>query len=381
MSSLMHPLARVGQIVATLLAAAVIALVAGFLLAWSGLYNIAASRGHLKIVEWFLTFGMRNSIETHAKLVGTPPPLNNPDLYILGAGHYYRGCAPCHGAPEGSANPIAHTMLPPPPDLTEAVNKWEDRELFWIVKHGIKYTGMPAWVAQSRDDEVWAVVAFVRKLPKLGPKVYHELVFGKNTSMQSGGGGAFLVSAVSSDLFQSCLSCHGREGQRPPSKLVPLLHGLRREYLVGQLEAFRSGRRHSGIMQPVAAALPQSAVQGVADFYARLVPPPVLARDAALDIIEKGKVLATQGSAYQRIPACLTCHRSDAVAIFPRLHGQSADYLTGRLQRWKAGNVPNTESEAIMAPIAKLLNEEQIEEVSTYFASQPPTPSSPTRQP
>jgi cytochrome c553 len=381
MSRLMHPLARVGQIVATLLAAAVIALVAGFLLAWSGLYNIAASRGHLKIVEWFLTFGMRNSIETHAKLVGTPPPLNSPDLYILGAGHYYRGCAPCHGAPEGSANPIAHTMLPPPPDLTEAVNKWKDRELFWIVKHGIKYTGMPAWVAQSRDDEVWAVVAFVRKLPKLGSKAYHELVFGKNTSTQSGGGDAFLASTVSSDLFQSCLSCHGREGQRPPSNLVPLLHGLRREYLVEQLEAFRSGRRQSGIMQPVAAALPQSAVQGVADFYARLVPPPVLARDAALDIIEKGKVLATQGSAYQQIPACLTCHRSDAVAIFPRLHGQNADYLTGRLQRWKAGNGPNTESEAIMAPIAKLLNDEQIEEVSAYFASRPPTPSSPARQP
>lgn len=370
----MHPLAAVGLILATVFATVVVALVAVFLLAWSGAYNVAANRGHFKVVEWFLTFAMRNSVELHARMVETPPSLDNPDLYILGAGHYHRSCLPCHGAPELSANPIAHYMLPPPPDLAAAVIHWKDRELFWIVKHGIKYTGMPAWITQSRGDEVWAVVAFLRKLPKLGPDDYRELVFGKNNPAPSGDG-AFLASTASPDLFQSCLSCHGAEGQRPPSRLVPVLQGLRREYLLGQLAAFRSGRRESGIMQPVAAALPQSALQVAADFYAALEPPPVLPGDAAVDIIERGKVLATQGSAFQRIPSCLTCHRSDAMAIYPRLHGQNAAYMAGRLRRWKDAVAPGTDTEAIMMPIAKRLSEDQIEEVSAYFASLPARPA------
>jgi hypothetical protein len=69
-------------------------------------------------------------------------------------------------------------MLPSPPDLSTAVRDWRDRELFWIVKHGIKYTGMPAWVAAQRDDEVWAIVAFLRRLPTLDAAGYRELALG-----------------------------------------------------------------------------------------------------------------------------------------------------------------------------------------------------------
>ena len=69
----------------------------GFLLAWSGLYSIAASRGHWAVVEWFLTFGMRNSVETHALGI-VPPPLDSTDLSTLGGAHFHSGCAYCHGA-------------------------------------------------------------------------------------------------------------------------------------------------------------------------------------------------------------------------------------------------------------------------------------------
>ena len=131
-------------------------LVAGFLFAWSGIYNVGASRGHFALVELALSFVMRNSVETHALTVPSPPRLNDPDLEILGAGQFHRGCAPCHGAPGQRPNAIAQSVLPPPPDLTRRRNSWKDSELFWIVKHGIKYTGMPAWSSQDRDDEVWA---------------------------------------------------------------------------------------------------------------------------------------------------------------------------------------------------------------------------------
>ena len=141
------------------------------LVAWSGIYNVAASRGHWAVVEWFLAFGMRNSVELRAMAI-TPPPLDNPDLVRLGAGHFHGGCAFCHGAPGIPVSPIARHMLPSPPDLTTSMRPWKDEELFWIVQHGIKYTGMPGWVALEREDEIWAVVAFLKRIPTIDAESY-----------------------------------------------------------------------------------------------------------------------------------------------------------------------------------------------------------------
>ena len=69
-----------------------------FLFIWSGAYSVAASRGHWAVMEWFLTFAMRNSVKTHAYGIEAPP-LDNADLVTLGAGHFHSGCAFCHGAP------------------------------------------------------------------------------------------------------------------------------------------------------------------------------------------------------------------------------------------------------------------------------------------
>jgi mono/diheme cytochrome c family protein len=55
-------------------------------------------------------------------------------------------------------------MLPQPPDLADVVGEWNNAQLFRIVKHGVRFTGMPAWPMQDRDDEVWAMVAFLREL-------------------------------------------------------------------------------------------------------------------------------------------------------------------------------------------------------------------------
>jgi Cytochrome C oxidase, cbb3-type, subunit III len=70
-------------------------------------------------------------------------------------------------------------MTPPPPYLPPRIPKWEPNELFYIVKHGIKFTGMPAWPALDRDDEVWAMVAFLRQFPKLDADEYRRLAQGE----------------------------------------------------------------------------------------------------------------------------------------------------------------------------------------------------------
>lgn len=160
--------------------AAIFAAVAagGLLVAWLGLYNIAASKGHWDVTRALLEFGMRNSVATWSSMIDERP-LDDPDLVRLGASHFQSGCAPCHGAPGEPANPIARSMLPPPPSLITHVPTWRNRELFWIVKHGIKYAGMPAWTTQKRNDEVWAIVAFLVALPNLSSRGYRRLAYGE----------------------------------------------------------------------------------------------------------------------------------------------------------------------------------------------------------
>jgi cytochrome c553 len=350
------------------IAATVAALTAGlFLFAWSGIYNIAASRGHWAIIEWFLHFGMSNSVELHARAIEAPP-LDSPDLYVLGAAHFHRACAACHGAPGIPADPTAQRALPPPPELGHVATEWKDRELFWIVKHGIKYTGMPAWVAQQRDDEVWAVVAFLKRLPRLDAKSYRELALGGlEPAPQSGRDIA--ATGASVDAVGACARCHGIDQRRPASHLVPLLHGQPEEFLAAALRAYAQGTRRSGIMEPIAAELKTDSIAKLAAYYSRLDVPSSAHVSAAA---ERGRPLATQGDPNTRIPACVTCHDAGALPMFPRLAGQNAAYMANRLRLWKAGVVSPTDLEAIMAPIARLLSEQQIDEVSAYFAAIPP---------
>ena len=89
--------------------------VGAFLFAWSGLYNVAATRGHWAVTDWFLHFAMRNSVKTQSMSVGEPPPLDDMAMIRLGLGHYQGGCAPCHGAPGYGGSPVTEGMLPVSP--------------------------------------------------------------------------------------------------------------------------------------------------------------------------------------------------------------------------------------------------------------------------
>ena len=341
-------------------------LLAAFLFAWSGIYNVAASRGHWAVVEWTLSFVMRNSVESRALLI-TAPALDRPDMVLLGANHFETGCAPCHGAPGKPPSPVAQSMLPSPPDLTGTSTRWKDRELFWIVMHGIKYTGMPAWVSQQRDDEVWAMVAFLKALPGLKPDAYDDLVVDMR-----GAFGTFARS-LSDDpqtTIARCSSCHGAAGYGPRSALIPILHGQPAEFLASTLRSYAAGERQSGIMQPAANDLSDKAIERLSVFYAKLDPPvkAAVAVDAAA--LERGRILAQDGIAAAGIPPCLSCHGDEAAKDFPRLAGQNADYMTGRFEQWKAGHPVTSGTSAIMAPIAQRLTDRQIEDAVSYFASQ-----------
>lgn len=342
----------------------------GLVFAWSGLFNVAASRGHWPITEWLLTFVMHNSVEKRSLAIATPS-LDDPDMIRLGAAHFHGGCAYCHGAPGMPIGPIAKNMLPPPPDLAAAPREWKPRELFWIVKHGIKYTGMPAWASQQRDDEVWSVVAFLTRLPTLDPRGYRELAIGNVQVVQQSGREIATMEATA-DAVSACARCHGADGRKPPSSLVPILHGQPAEFLTSALRGYAEGKRESGIMQPVAADLSAEALRSVADYYSRLAAPAGhVPREEDAGGVESGRVLAIEGKPDAEIPPCLTCHGADALNSYPRLAGQHGPYMRNQLRVWRSGSNAQTASGAIMAPIARRLSDQQINDVTAYFARQP----------
>jgi mono/diheme cytochrome c family protein len=151
----------------------VIGLFLGFI--YSGIYNIAASEPHFGAVRWVLHTTMMNSVRYHARDI-VAPPLSDPSLVDTGFRHYQETCVQCHGAPGVEPSELGKGLTPPPPKLTkEGHHAWTPAELFWIVKHGIKMTGMPAWGATHKDDELWAIVAFMQQLPELSPEEYQAM--------------------------------------------------------------------------------------------------------------------------------------------------------------------------------------------------------------
>jgi len=348
---------------------AIMVLVGALLFAWSGVYNVAASRGHFAFTRWFLEFGMRNSVEFHASAIEAPP-LDDPALFERGARHFQGGCAPCHGATHVPPSAVAQQMLPAPPDLARSVSKWRPRELFWITKHGLKYTGMPAWPAANREDEVWAVVAFLVRLPQLDAEEYRRVALNNRSTSETAHGLAVVGLAAGDPV--ACARCHGDDGQGGEAGGIPRIAGQKVEYLAMTMSDFAQGIRPSGMMGPVASFLSEKERRTLSDYYAALPtdgPRPDRAR-ADSDLLALGAGIATGG--VPPIPACESCHGPNGTAEgkdprFPALAGQHAAYLEQQLKLWRAKARGGRLGEIMSAAVAKI-TDEQIRAVSLYYA-------------
>jgi len=366
----------VGAIWLAIFMAAVV--IGGFLFAWSGLYSVAASRGHWPGFSLILEFGMRSSVRTHALGIEIPN-LEVPALIERGAGHFQGGCAPCHGAPGQPASPIVRAMLPVPPDLGATVPTWKANELFWIVKHGLKYTGMPAWAAQQRDDEVWAVVAFLQRLPQTSTAEYRALANLEPRQQEVPIRSLAQGGPVGTSLA-ACSRCHGLDGAGRASGAFPRLDIQTTDYLFMQLAAYAEGTRHSGIMQPVATELEEAEMRRLADYYSSQRPAPKQEPIGDEALRTMGESLATVGLPDQGIPPCMSCHAEDAAArdpLYPALAGQYAGYTSQQLELFKTGRRRATPAAEIMSVIAERLTSEHIKAVSLYLAGLPAARAAP----
>jgi mono/diheme cytochrome c family protein len=139
-----------------------------------GFYNIGADDHHNKLTLAIIVQLRDRSIG--ARLGSIKPQLNaTPEMVRAGAQHYATLCVGCHLAPGVSKSEVRTGLYPHPPNLAQEEMQ-ESRRAFWIIKHGIKMSAMPAWGKTLDDAEVWDVVAFVRKMPGMSAEDYQQLV-------------------------------------------------------------------------------------------------------------------------------------------------------------------------------------------------------------
>jgi mono/diheme cytochrome c family protein len=201
----------------------------------SGFYDISAIEQHLPPTYWLIERVMQHSVARRAATI-VVPSLGAPRQVARGNALYREHCVQCHGAPGVAPEPFALGLTPLPVPLAQTGREWPPSHIFYVVKFGIKMTGMPAWTFRMSDEDIWAVVAFVKELPLLSPRDYagslpapvpanevhaadrwHEPERGKTALQQYG-----------------CVACHLIPGVTgPPAHVGPPLAGIASRSMLG----------------------------------------------------------------------------------------------------------------------------------------------------
>lgn len=149
---------------------------------FTGVYNIGADAPHWRMTRLMIDTFREKSIAARTKGI-TVPALDDPTMIAGGAEHYRAMCVTCHLAPGLNNTELREGLYPLPPSLVEhdhaaaaADDATDDAaRQFWIIKHGIKMTSMPAAGKTHDDAAIWGIVAFLRKLPTMTPEDYEQL--------------------------------------------------------------------------------------------------------------------------------------------------------------------------------------------------------------
>lgn len=160
----------------------VVAIIAGFMFIWFGVFNVSASDKHWAITNVFLELVRDRSISARAETL-TVPNLADTARIKRGASNYEAMCAQCHLAPGVDSSELYEGLNPKPPVLyknASFANK--PNETFWVIKNGIKMTGMPGWGHNNSDEQIWDMMALTSALDKMTATQYKKLVdSGKHT--------------------------------------------------------------------------------------------------------------------------------------------------------------------------------------------------------
>lgn len=151
--------------------------IAGFagVFIYVGAYNIGADAPHSRLVYNMLDALREHSIARNARGIKAPVDLNDSKRIAAGAGLYNEMCTGCHLGPGLEKSEMSQGLYPAAPELARG-NHHTPEQQFWIIKHGVKLSAMPAWGKTHEDQLIWDMVAFIRQLPKMTPEQYKAAV-------------------------------------------------------------------------------------------------------------------------------------------------------------------------------------------------------------
>ena len=162
-------------ILMTLVLTALVLVIGAGAFIYAGVYDVSGATPHGAMSKWAMATTMRHSVKRRARAIDVPD-LEQDALMLAGVSDFQAMCVDCHGAPGEKPGPMGRGLNPSAPDLQQAAAQRTPAELFWVTKHGIKMTGMPAWGVTHDDAALWPVVAFMTTLPGLDAEGYKDLL-------------------------------------------------------------------------------------------------------------------------------------------------------------------------------------------------------------
>jgi mono/diheme cytochrome c family protein len=174
----------VARVLVTIIVLAVLGVIGATGFVYSGMYNVAAADQHKAPVFWVLKTTMRRAVERHSHSV-VVPPLDDPTQIARGRVLFVTHCSRCHGAPGAAPEPFALGLRPAPANLANTALEWVPAQIYWAITNGLKLTGMPAWEFRLTDDEIWSIVAYVRRMPYEAPRRFREALVASGLSTPS----------------------------------------------------------------------------------------------------------------------------------------------------------------------------------------------------
>jgi len=215
------------------------------LFVYLGIYDVSATSQHTAPVYHLLETSLKRSVKLRTSDIQTPA-LDDASRTVRGFRHFRAHCVQCHGAPGIAPESFALGLTPAPASLIDTAKQWSASEIYWIIRQGIKMSGMPAWQYRMSDEEIWDVVAFMKILPALSPADYnrwsvqHARAVPSDTSAPGKGLDANLGDpAAGRKALQQylCITCHAIPGVVGADHHVgPSLAGMAsRKYIAGVL--------------------------------------------------------------------------------------------------------------------------------------------------
>ncbi len=148
---------------------------AGLIVIYTGAYNVAATEPHAKISRWALDTTFHNSVSARSDDEAAQLELIEAADLRTGFQEFQEYCVHCHGAPGVEPAGWVSGMTPHPPELSRVADEWSPDEIFWIVKHGVKMSGMPPFGDTESDEAIRNIAAFVNRLDDMTPQQYRRL--------------------------------------------------------------------------------------------------------------------------------------------------------------------------------------------------------------